>query len=522
MSFIILVSTILNIIAPFMLEKALDSKEQLAYYLSIYFGCLLMAYCFNLLFFWIRKRYSIRIKTVESLQFSEYIHRMQYHQILSKEPTYIINRIGEAVFHIYNLISEGITQIITGVISLIALVILMYRYSTFLALLYIGYTALSYLGYQYLNRFLLKKSMKLQDVVASNYKNILSFMTNVDFLKLLPKFSYIVPFLKNFFKSSAKENADVGFYAEGISTLLEFVLVMVQSSIYIYVFVLYGQGKITFAQVAVIVLLNGLYRSAMTTINSMNINLRDVRASIHFINADMLANFDDHYGEKPLSGIESLKVDIKDISYGENLLIKEGVLEAKKGDIVGLSGESGTGKSTLIKHLLGLYQDGKSGVSYNHVDISKIKEEDLKEHILYISQNPAVFPITLQENFLLGNDEREKEQKVAQLSEMIAGSGFESFQAVGLDTLVLEGGSNLSGGDKQKIAIGRVLLKKVDLLILDEFSNSIDSDTETFIMNRIKEEYRNKIVIIITHNPKLLESCNKIYELSDQYVRQVK
>lgn len=521
LSIAVLISTILNIISPFILERALDSRGSLVFNLFIYFLCLLLSYFFSILFAWLKKTYSIRIKTSESLLFTEYISKMKYIEILRKEPTYLVNRMEEAVANIYSLISEGITQIATGMVSLVVLIILIQRYSNFLMFLYITYSILSYFGYKFLNKILLEKSKKLQDIVATNYKNVLSFMTNVDFLKLLPKFSYISPFLKTFFRSSAKENANVGFYAESISVVLEFILTIIQSSIYVYIFIMYGQNKITFAQVAVIVLLNNLYKEAMSTINNMNINLRDVRASMDFINTVIIDNLESKIGENKLEEIESIEVIINNISYDDNILIRSGTFKGKKGDIIGLSGESGTGKSTLLKYLLGLYENEENKVLYNGVEISNVEQETLKEKVMYISQNPAVFSVTLRDNFLISIPEHLKESKI-RLDEVISYDGFDKFKAVGLDTLILEGGSNLSGGDKQKIAIGRALLKNADLLVLDEFSNSIDSNTEKFILNKIKDIYKDKIVILITHNSNLIENCNTIYAVKDKHLSQIK
>ncbi len=523
LSTVILISTIFNILSPFILEKAIqyDTINSLLINISVYLICLLIAYLINILFIYIKKKYSIKIRTEESISLSEYIYKMNYSKILNIEPTYLINRVEEAANHICNLILQAVTQIFTGIISLFILIILIGRYSNVLMILYISYSFFSYFGYKYLNKFLLKKSKILQDVVAENYKNILVFMTNVDFFKLLSNFSGFKKFLKIFWYKSANENANVNFFAELISLILECLLLIFQSSIYIYIFILYRNNEITFSNMAVIILLNNTYKSAMSTINNMNIGLRDVRASIDFINTEMLNHLDTE-GDVEIEEIQSLKASLKNISYKDNILIKEANFEVEKGDIIGLVGDSGSGKSTFVKYLLGLYQNAESKVLYNGIEIEKLNKACLKKHIMYISQNPSIFPITLRENFLLGTDNCSTENDI-RLEEVLSYIGFDKFNKLGLESLVLENGLNLSGGDKQKIAIGRVLInRECDLLILDEFSNSLDSTMEKFILNKIRKFYQSKIIILITHNNKLLENCNKIYAIENMVLMKTK
>lgn len=523
LSAVILISTIFNILSPFMLEKAIqyDTINDLLIKILIYFLFLLISYSFNILFVHIKKKYSIKIRTEENISLSEYVYNMDYSKILNLEPTYLINRVEEAVNNICNLILQSVTQIFTGILSLFILIILIGQYSNILMLIYILYSFFSYFGYKYLNRLLLKKSIILQDVVAENYKNVLVFMTNIDFLKLLSNFSFFERYLRIFWNKSADENAQVNFFAELLSLILECLLLIFQSSIYIYIFILYRNNEITFSNMAVIILLNNTYKSAMSIINNMNIGLRDVRASMNFVSTEML-NYLDTEGDVEIEEIQSLNVSLKNISYKDNVLIKDVKFEAEKGDIIGLVGDSGSGKSTLVKYLLGLYPNVESKVTYNGIEIERLNKACLKEHIMYISQNPSIFPITLRENLLLGTDNCNIENE-SRLKEVLSYVGFDKFKKLGLDSLVLENGLNLSGGDKQKIAIGRVLInRECDLLILDEFTNSLDSNMEKFILYKIRELYQSKIVILITHNNELLEICNKIYTIENMMLIKTK
>ena len=524
LSLIIMVSTAFNIYSPFVLEDAISSEENIIGGLALYFLVLICSAACSLLYQWLKKVYAIKFKEIESIRLSKLIYRMKYQDILQKEPTYLIERVEDAVENMYTLISEGVSEIVTGILSIIILIIIIQKYSKFLMGLYIVYTLCSFFGFKFLNKTLLDKSIRMQDIVADNFKNILSFMINVDFMKNLSKFSYISKYLARFYKSSAKENADVNFFAESVSTILILLLNMVQSSIYVYIFYLSFIKSISFSEAAVLILLNNIYKEAMDTVIHMNINLRDVRASMEFINTAIIPNQEKIEGEVKLTEVSSVEVEIKNISYGETKLINNGEFRCEKGDVVGLVGESGKGKSTFIKNMIGLMVNDENKILYNNVEINNIDKDSLRHEVMYVSQNPSIFPITLKENCMLCVDDENREEASKELDKIINYKGFSKFKDLenGLDTVILEGGSNLSGGDKQKISVIRVLLGGCDLLILDEFSNSIDKETQEFIVDLVKEKYKDKILILITHDETLLKSCNKVYKIEDRCLSRVK
>lgn len=524
LSLISLVSNIANILSPYLLQKIIENFDNFFYYLFGFLFLIFISYGGNLLFEYLVKYFCVTFQTDENLKLANLIYSMRYEAIEKNEPTYLVNRQGDSIEYMFKLISTNLSDISGGLISIIVIIVLMSKYNFILALCYIAYAIISFIGYKYINKSLMTKSIRVQKIVAENFKNILSFMTNIDFIKMLPDFSMLGKHLKKLFKSTAKENANINFFAAGISITLNFVLEIMQNAIYIITFYLAFTDHIQFAQVAVIVLLNNIFRDSMETLNTTNIGLRDVRASLQFIDDTILKNQEHDKGNIALNDIFSVKIEAKDIAYNGVTYIESGTLTANRGDIVGIMGTSGTGKSTLIKVLLGLKDDTPSTILYNGTDIRTIMKNSIKEHTQYISQNKSVFPITLKENLLLGEDEEKRQAQKTEIDidQLLQEPWFRKFANMekGLDTIILEGASNLSGGDQQKISIGRTLLNPPDLLILDEFSNSIDKDTEQQIMKRIKRDFHNKIVILITHDTKLLEWCNKVYTIENKQIMQ--
>lgn len=200
------------------------------------------------------------------------------------------------------------------------------------------------------------------------------------------------------------------------------------------------------------------------------------------------------------------EIDVRDLgfSYEEQRTVIRGVnFRLGCGERLLLRGESGSGKSTLVKLLLGLYRPRQGSIHYNGTDLREIDKRHLRERIGYISQNIFFFHKSLRENLLLGSDGISDRQlleileqcrlPVDLLTEKTSGEGSL------LDRCIAEKGGNFSGGEKQRIALARALIKNPDVVILDEATANINRETESEIERFILERFGDRIIIKISH-----------------------
>ncbi|WP_054942725.1 ATP-binding cassette domain-containing protein [Paenibacillus ihuae] len=165
------------------------------------------------------------------------------------------------------------------------------------------------------------------------------------------------------------------------------------------------------------------------------------------------------------------------------------------GDIVILNGANGSGKTTFVKLLLGLYPVDEGAIYYNGTDISTIKLSDLRSRISYVSQKIYLFQGTILDNILLDC----RPEQTSQLTDLIERYQLHSFFSVfpdALDTAIGHGGANVSGGQRQMIAFLRAVLAGKDIVILDEPTANMDAVTKSCVMNMIENESFYKILII--------------------------
>lgn len=171
-------------------------------------------------------------------------------------------------------------------------------------------------------------------------------------------------------------------------------------------------------------------------------------------------------------------------------------LEIRSGELVGIIGSTGSGKSTLVSLIPRLYDTDKGSVYVDSVDVRDLSLKKLRDSVSVVLQNNTLFTGTVRENLLWGNEnatdeEIEKAAHTAQADEFI--SRFEK----GFDTELEQGGKNLSGGQKQRLCIARALLKKPKILILDDSTSAVDTKTEARIREAFCTELRGVTKIII-------------------------
>jgi ABC-type bacteriocin/lantibiotic exporter with double-glycine peptidase domain len=224
---------------------------------------------------------------------------------------------------------------------------------------------------------------------------------------------------------------------------------------------------------------------------------------------------DDDTSKLLVPDFEKLAIELDEYIYPntKHSAISNVKLEIEKGDLVSLNGASGKGKTTLvnlISRLLPTYEPSCK-ILYNGVRIETFQAKDYYKHVLQVGQDTLVVQGTLEENLHLGDKYTKKE-----LDEVIYTCHLENFiKENGMNYYIKENGKNISGGERQRIGLARILLRKPDLLILDEVTSALNEEIRTEIVKRIvnyKEKY-NLTIIAISHNTDFRAHSNKSYQL---------
>ncbi|MGD8484612.1 MAG: ATP-binding cassette domain-containing protein, partial [Thioalkalispiraceae bacterium] len=181
----------------------------------------------------------------------------------------------------------------------------------------------------------------------------------------------------------------------------------------------------------------------------------------------------------------------------------------KPGEHVGIIGRTGSGKSTIEKMILGLYQPDSGFVRIDGVDVNQIDPADLRKNIGYVPQDVMLFFGTIRNNIVYGNSDVSDEQLLA-TAKRAGVIDIVKNHRLGFDMPIGERGLGLSGGQRQSVAIARALLRDPPLLIMDEPSNAMDSKTEAEFKRQLADYIKDKTFILVTHKSAMLELVDRL------------
>ena len=222
--------------------------------------------------------------------------------------------------------------------------------------------------------------------------------------------------------------------------------------------------------------------------------------------------------DRPLSPyLDTTNIRCQDISFGytENSnVISVSELNIKQGEKVAILGAIGSGKSTFLKILAGLYKPTKGFVYLDGIDMQLIKRDFLTENMSYLPQSTKLFAGTLRDNLIFGMIGISDEQiiEAAKLTGLI---GLINALPNGLDTVVPEGGESVSGGQKQLIALTRMIVANKKIILLDEPTASMDEGTERQIISMLHQKLSpEQTMVVVTHKPIVLNMVDRIIVLT--------
>lgn len=186
-------------------------------------------------------------------------------------------------------------------------------------------------------------------------------------------------------------------------------------------------------------------------------------------------------------------------------------LRVNSGESIGIVGKSGAGKTTFINLILGFYKPDKGSISLGNCNISECSISNLRKQIGIVPQNPYIFNKSVRENILLGR--KISEDKFAEILTLAGLNAITSKLPEGVGTRIGEDGYTLSGGQIKRIAIARALVNEPEIVILDEATSELDSESEQSIKLALNELMQNRTVIVIAHRLSTIRNLDRIYLL---------
>ncbi|NQY54090.1 MAG: type I secretion system permease/ATPase [Campylobacteraceae bacterium] len=280
-----------------------------------------------------------------------------------------------------------------------------------------------------------------------------------------------------------------------------------------------NEGLISMGVIIAAMILNSRVIAPVSQIASMLIRLD--RTIISLKNIDEIMNMpvereaSKHYLSRPyLDG----DIHFKNVCFAykeQNFKILDNInIKIKKGEKIGIIGKVGSGKSTLIKLLMNLYETNEGSILVDNTELRQIDPVDLRKAIGYVPQEPFLFMGSIKDNITIG-DQFASDEEILKAAKISGVHDFIGKHQAGYDLLVGERGEGLSGGEKQIVTLARALVSDPNILILDEPTNSMDDLSENIFKRNLKSIIENKTLILITHKPSMLSLVDRLIVIND-------
>jgi subfamily B ATP-binding cassette protein MsbA len=210
-------------------------------------------------------------------------------------------------------------------------------------------------------------------------------------------------------------------------------------------------------------------------------------------------------------GIDFQKITFK---YGTEAVLKEISLHVKVGEVIALVGMSGAGKTSLVNLLPRFYDVEEGQILIDSIDIRKVALKSLRDQIGLVTQQTILFNDTIRNNIAYGNI-KSSDEEIIKAAKAANAHDFIQRLPQAYETVIGEQGVKLSGGERQRLSIARALLKNAPILILDEATSSLDSDSETEVQNALEYLMKGRTVFVIAHRLSTIRNAHRIIVLSD-------
>tara|TARA_B100001121_G_C18675001_1_gene615818 strand:+ start:149 stop:1885 length:1737 start_codon:yes stop_codon:yes gene_type:complete len=426
-----------------------------------------------------------------------------------------ISNLTYDVQHITNLLSSAILNLVKDSLTLIGLVGVMFFQNWKLALISLIMIPLASLASRNLGKRMGKVATQAQEKSGTLTTYLVELFKNHKLTKIFQKENYETNRANIHLHELMEKNTKITTLLIRMSPIME-ILTGIMIAILIYYsgkLIMSNEIEVNnfFSFLAAMMLAYQPVRS-LSTLN-MVINQGISAASRILPIVDTINSIKNIENAKELK-ISKSKISFKSIFFkyeaNENNVLNNINLEFEGGKMTALVGHSGSGKSTILNLIPRFYQAQSGNIEIDDQSIYDVRIESLREHISLVSQETTLFDDTIKNNIKYAN-ENATDDEVLEVAKMSNSDEFINKLPNKYETIIGENGVRLSGGEKQRISIARAMIKKSSIILLDEATSSLDSETEAKIQEAINTLTKNKTTIVIAHRLSTVLNSNNIY-----------
>ena len=426
-----------------------------------------------------------------------------------------ISNLTYDVTHVTNLLSHALLTLFKDSLTLIGLLFVMFTQNWELALISIVMIPLAGISAKSLGKRVGKVTTQAQEKSGFLTTYLVELFKNHKLIKIFQKENYENSRANLYLEQLKDKNKKIQVVFVRMSPIMETLTGIMIAILIFYSGKLMAQNKLDinnfFSFLAAMMLAYQPVRSLSTLNMVLNQGLSAASRILPIIDNKNKINDSDISEDLK---VEKAKINFENVKFSyneeENKVLDHLNLEFEGGEMTSLVGHSGSGKSTILNLIPRFYDIDKGDILIDNQSIYKTKIRSLRNNISLVSQETTLFDDTIKNNIKYAKDDATDEEikEVAKLSHC---DEFIDLLPYKYDTIIGENGIRLSGGEKQRISIARAMMKKSSIILLDEATSSLDSETESKIQKALNILTKNKTTIVIAHRLSTILNSNKIY-----------
>jgi len=429
-----------------------------------------------------------------------------------------ISNLNFDVDQIKNLLSRAFLNLFKDGLTLIGLLAVMFYQNWKLSIIAIVMIPLASLVAKQLGKRMGKVTTEAQEKSGDLNKHLIELFKNHKLIKIFQRENYEEIRSEKFIDSLKEKSKKIEVIFARPSSIMETLTGIVIAILIFYSGKLIFNDEIGinnfFSFLAAMMLAYQPVRSLATLNLSINQGISAGRRILPIIDhKNKILSHD----TKPKLKLNNADIEFKNIkfSYDENKIILKNInINIEGGKINAIVGLSGAGKSTLLNLIPRIYDKSSGDIIIDNQSIYDVNLASLRNQISIVDQNTTLFDDTIFNNIIYAKPDATKED-VFEASKLSMSEDFIKKLDKGFNTLVGENGARLSGGEKQRISIARAFLRKSKIILLDEPTSSLDSETENKIQIALKKLTENKTTIVIAHRLSTIQSASKIFVIEN-------
>ncbi|WP_195516188.1 ABC transporter ATP-binding protein [Paraclostridium bifermentans] len=497
-------SNLLILIQPLIIGKLIDiltssnlTNNNKLYYLKIYCCVLIIIFISKIFTEFNYKILLQKLNTILAHKINkEFIVKLQnttYKNILNSDKTYLIHRITSDSGTIITFFLQNIVDIIVSICSIILIVVIFYKINISFFYILCLFIPIYIIIYFLFKDKIYDSNLNYKDSLDKYFSLLNEQIKNYKFLKINQLFEYMNSKLDTIFDlhlNNVINYSKILFIFSSAST----VIAQIMNIIFLFI----GGLKVINNTLSIGILssLNSYFSIVLDKIGyliNFGSNYQNAKVAVNRLKELENMNIE-KFGDIELLSINRINLKNVTLTINNKKILNNINYTFNHGNIYNIKGKNGSGKSSLVSLLLGLYKAENGEILYNNINIQKLKFNSIRKNLIsVVEQEPTILCDTALNNIILDNN-YDKDTFYYLKNKVNINYLLDSSSE---NNIVTE---KISGGEKQKIAILRSLIKKSDIIIMDEFNSALDKKSEKIFKEILPEIKINKIIIIITHN----------------------